>query len=72
MYNNSRYNDKVVDVVVTNVVKNNNIYEVHNKEGVVATTKFDSRINQIQIGKVNKLHIRQDYATDNSYFLKVI
>ena len=72
MYNNNRYNDKVVDVTVTDVVKNKDIYEVHNKYGVVATTKFDSNIHQIKIGKVNKLHIRQNYATDQSFFLKVI
>ena len=72
MYNNNRYNDKVIDVLVTDVVLNNKIYEVHNKYGVVATTKFDSHIKEIKIGKENKLHIRQDYQRDQSFFLKVI
>ena len=71
MYN-PRYSDKVIDVIVVAIAKNNDIYEIHDKDGVVATTKFDSRLNQIKIGKMNKLHIRQNYATDQSFYLKVI
>lgn len=72
MYNNKRYSDKVVDVTVTAIVENRSFYEIHDYTGVVATTKFDSNLDQIQVGEVNKLHIREDYNNGNSYFLKVI
>ena len=72
MYNNKRYSDKVVDVTVTAVVENRDIYEIHDYTGVVATTKFANNIDKIEIGQINKLHIRQCYQSDNSYFLKVI
>ena len=72
MYKNNRYSDKVVDVTVTAVVENRDIYEIHDYTGVVATTKFDTHIHEIEVGQINKLHIRQCYQSDNSYFLKVI
>ena len=72
MYNNDRYKDKVIDVTVTAVVSNRDIYEIHDYTGVVATTKFDTHLAGIDIGAVNKLHIRECYQSDNSYFLKVI
>ena len=72
MYNDNRYNDKIVTINVTDVVKNRDIYEIHDEDGVVATTKFDTHINEIMIGRSNKLHIRQDYRNDNSYYLKTV
>lgn len=72
MYNNRRYSDKVVDVTVTAVIENRDIFEVHDYTGVVATTKFDTHINELRVGEINKLHIREDYQSGNSYFLKVL
>ena len=72
MYNNNRYSDKVIDVTVTAIVENRDIFEIHDYTGVVATTKFDTHINELVIGNVNKLHIREDFQNGNSYFLKVI
>lgn len=72
MYNNNRYSDKVVDITVTAIVENRDIFEIHDYTGVVATTKFDTHLNEIEVGQINKLHIRQCYRSDNSYFLKVI
>ena len=72
MYNNQRYSDKVIDVTVTAVVENRDIFEIHDYTGVIATTKFDTHINQVEVGAINKLHIRECYQSGNSYFLKVI
>ena len=72
MYNDNRYNDKIITVTVTDVRQNRDIHEILCGDTVIATTKFDSHINEIKIGSVNKLHIRQDYRRDQSYYLKTV
>lgn len=72
MYNNKRYSDKVIDVVITRIEEDRHGYTLYDIDTPIAFTKFNTHINEIELGRVNKLHIRQDYANDNSYFLKVI
>lgn len=72
MYNNQRYSDKVIDVVITRIEEDRHGYTLYDMESPIAFTKFNTHINEIELGRVNKLHIRQDYKNDNSYFLKVL
>ena len=72
MYNNKRYSDKVIDVVITRVEEDRHGYTLYDLECPVAFTKFDTHLDEIELGRVNKLHIREDYNNGNSYFLKVI
>ena len=72
MYNNNRYDDKVITTVVTKIVEDGKVTELHDKNGVFATTIYADKISQVKIGKEQKFHIRQQYSTDRSFFLKVI
>lgn len=72
MYNNNRYSDKVIDVVITEIREERHGYTLYDLGNPVAFTKFDTHLNEIDLGRVNKLHIREDYNNGNSYFLKVI
>ena len=71
-YNNNRYSDKVIDVVVTRIEEERHGYTLYDMDNPVAFTKFSSNLNQVELGVVNKLHIREDFQSGNSYFLKVI
>ena len=72
MYNNKRYSDKVIDVVITSIEEDRHGYTLFDTGSPIAFTKFDTHLDSIRLGEINKLHIREDYNNGNSYFLKVI
>ena len=71
MYNN-KYNSKIITATITAISKDRDFYAIHDKDGVVAITKYISNTKDIVLGVPNKLHIREDYRRDESFLLEVL